>query len=244
MSISIPSTAPTARPPRQKRWVPVSLRIFVGIQVLLFFGGLLWFGIPALRQDIALREIERCGGHAKTRPGNLWALRRWLSDRVITCFDEVFWVNLSGTPIDDAGLSRVAVLKDLETLNLNKTNVTDNGLRHLSGLSRLESLSLNDTAVTPAGLEQLTGLGRLKFLSLTGTPTSDAGLSCLARIPKLWLVWLDDTQVTDAGIADFNKTEPDVHAYHHSPPRISPALADAVGKREMANKKRPGRRAQ
>jgi hypothetical protein len=243
MSVSTPSTAPIASPPRQRRWVPLSLRIFVGIQVLLFFGGLLWFGIPALRQDMALREIERCGGHAKTRPGNLRALGGWLSDRVIRCFDEVYWVNLSGMPIDDAGLSRVAMLNDLEALNLNETNVTDNGLRHLRGLSRLDNLSLNDTAVTSRGLEQLAGLGRLKFLSLIGTATTDAGLACLARMPELWMVWLDDTQVTDAGISKFKKTAPGVHAYHHSPPRVSPALSDAISKRETANKRIPGRRA-
>jgi hypothetical protein len=57
--------------------------------------------------------------------------------------------------ISDAGLQRMEVYSNLESLNLRGTHVTDAGLVHLKGLSRLRTLDLTETKVTDAGVKKL-----------------------------------------------------------------------------------------
>jgi hypothetical protein len=49
-------------PPRGRRWIPLSLRIYVTMLMLAGLGSALWIGVPAYRQKVAIREIERLGG--------------------------------------------------------------------------------------------------------------------------------------------------------------------------------------
>jgi Leucine Rich repeat len=230
MSIpTAPSGVPTIdKPPPPRRWIPLSLRLFVAVITFLFVGSALWVGVPAYQQDRALREIERWGGSAKARPVGPWWLRSRISDRWLVCVDKVYRVNLSETVIDDSGLARLGALKDLEQLNLSGTNVTDAGLRHLSGLARLEQVCLNETRVTDVGLDHLAGLERLKILALADTTITDAGLVGLARLPKLRIVLADGTQVTDAGAAEFSRAARSVHVIRHRAPARSAALTEAM----------------
>jgi hypothetical protein len=58
---------------------------------------------------------------------------------------------VSGSDITDAGLAKVAGLKNLEVLDLTDTQVTDAGLKCLKSLPRLRLLVVDSPGVTPEG---------------------------------------------------------------------------------------------
>ncbi|MBI3863652.1 MAG: hypothetical protein HY290_17315 [Planctomycetia bacterium] len=79
----------TIQPPRARRWVPLSLRMFAAILVILVVSSVLWIGIPAYRQHVAIREIEQVDGSVRTNPvGPAW-LRSWVGDERMKLFDRV-----------------------------------------------------------------------------------------------------------------------------------------------------------
>ena len=69
--------------------------------------------------------------------------------------EEVATLDLSHTPVTDAGLRELAPLKNLTTLNLSHTPVTDAGLRELAALKHLTTLRLSHTPVTDGGIAEL-----------------------------------------------------------------------------------------
>src|SRR5262245_47807648 len=87
-------TANEPRPPRPKRWVPLSLRMFLVILVLVGVGSVLWIGIPAYRQHLALEEFTRIHAWVRLEPrGPAW-LRQQMGDERMKDFDEVVAVHL------------------------------------------------------------------------------------------------------------------------------------------------------
>jgi internalin A len=107
---------------------------------------------------------------------------------------------LADTPITDAGLIHLRDLPKLAELDLYKTRVADAGMPHLSGLKSLRRLILASTGVTDAGLAHLAGLSSLQHLSLYETGVTDAGLVHLVEIPTLTGLNLGKTRITDAGL--------------------------------------------
>lgn len=97
---------------------------------------------------------------------------------------QVFWLDLQGTAISDAGLASVAKCRSLERLHLNRTAVSD------------------------AGLAQLKTNASLTYLNLVGTGIGDAGLAHLAGLKQLERIYLWQTKVTDAGVAALSKAIP------------------------------------
>jgi mono/diheme cytochrome c family protein len=91
----------------------------------------------------------------------------------------VFWLDLQGSAITDAGLATVAKCRNLMRLHLNRTVVSDAGLATLKGLASLEYLNLVGTSIGDAGLAHLAGLTRLQRLYVMGTKVSDAGVAKL-----------------------------------------------------------------
>src|SRR5262245_28540358 len=91
----VPDSAATVpdKPPRRKRWIPLSLRIFVGVVLALGAAGIVFVGIPAYQQHAAIREIERVGGSVGTVNED-WLRERWDADWM-RAFDEVLFVDLS-----------------------------------------------------------------------------------------------------------------------------------------------------
>ena len=158
MSISIPVVSETHRPRSLWCWIPVSLRMFVALLVLLGGWSALWIGIPAYRQQAAIQEIERAGGKVEFRPRGPDWLRAVVGESFLN------W------------------LGDVESVDLAASQANDTTLAHLKRLSRLECLSLTDTHVTDAGLIELTELNRLVYLCLDFTEVTDAGLVHLARL--------------------------------------------------------------
>src|SRR4029077_1065447 len=126
----------------------------------------LHIGLPIYRQQVAIREIERCGGIVgydfETR------IPEWIRD----LFDEDEMVPLESldrvVSVDlwmratDAMVAYLEELVSLKEINLAESPVTDAGLAHLTKLTRLEELRLNGTEVTDAGVARLqTALPRL-----------------------------------------------------------------------------------
>jgi hypothetical protein len=142
------------RPPRRRRWIPVSLRVFVGLLVL----STAWACYGAYRRHTAVQEIERLGGMVGTSPRRpawlvsvLDSIDQDLSERC----DVVTFACLHSRPANDATVSQLAWLTDLEELVLSGTQVTDGGLQHLKGMTRLKRVSLGRTRVTEAGIADL-----------------------------------------------------------------------------------------
>lgn len=88
----------------------------------------------------------------------------------------VFWLDLHGSALTDAGLATVAKCRNLKRLNLNRTAVSDAGLVALKGLTGLEYLNLVGTSIGDAGLTHLAGLTKLQRLYVMGTKITDAGV--------------------------------------------------------------------
>src|SRR5258708_9039694 len=79
------------RPPRRRRWIPLSLKGFVAILLLVGVGGPLWIGVRGRRQQAAIEGIERAHGHGhvETRAGTPDWLPRFLGEPTPTWFDRV-----------------------------------------------------------------------------------------------------------------------------------------------------------
>ncbi|MCW5776586.1 MAG: hypothetical protein KIS87_09120 [Phycisphaeraceae bacterium] len=112
---------------------------------------------------------------------------------------EVSFAQLGAGVTDDD----LALLRGLEGslvwLNLAGTSVTDAGMSRLEGFARLGRLQLQRTGVGDGALERLARLPRLETLNLYGTPVTDAGLARLRSFPALRRVYVWDTAVTREG---------------------------------------------
>lgn len=98
-------------------------------------------------------------------------------------------VSLFLTKLTDAGLKKLAGLKNLTGLDLGDTKITDAGLKELAGLKNLRRLSFSDTQVTDAGLKELAELKILTSLELSGTKVTDEGVKELKlALPRCRIV--------------------------------------------------------
>ena len=119
--------------------------------------------------------------------------------------------SMAGAKAGDAQLESLKpVVEQLFWLNLGGTAVTDAGLKQLSGLKNLRRLHLEKTAVGDDGMAALAGLGELRYLNLYSTKVTDKGLGAIAGLKKLENLYLWQTQVTDAGAAELQKALPKV----------------------------------
>jgi hypothetical protein len=214
----------TEKPPRPRRWIPLSLRMFIAILLLLGLCGALWIGVPVYRQCVAVREIERLGGKVRTE----LRFAPWIRDRFGEewgrLLDKAVWVDLDDAHVMDAtlgyvgclsdlkllslldthgvtndGLARLGGLTSLRILDMKATEVTDTGLAHLNGFA-LDRLTLDDMEITDDGVTILNGMSELTHLVLRNTRVTDAGLIRLKGIRGLKLLDLSGKQITDAGL--------------------------------------------
>ena len=112
-------------------------------------------------------------------------------------------LDLSRTPLTDAGLAAIAVHAGLLELNLWGCDaISDEGLAALGALHSLERLELGRcTKLTAEGLRALQGLAHLSALGLAGTGIDDAGLAALRGLQALRTLDLAETQVAGEGLA-------------------------------------------
>ena len=136
-----------------------------------------------------------------TRLADLWIAGTRIDDLTpIAGATRLTFLQLSSTPITDAGLAPVAGFTALQRLFLVNTPITDAALAHLRGLASLVTLDLFMTRITDVGLAHLAGLRSLQHLTLASTGVSDAGLAHLAGLDSLQNLSLYETKVTDAGM--------------------------------------------
>jgi len=94
-------------------------------------------------------------------------------------------LNLSLTPVTNAGMQHLAKLTNLSVLNLYFTSVGDDGLQYLAKLEKLTSLNLAQTKITDVGVKHLTNLRNLTVLSFHGTKSGDKGLEHIKNLIKI-----------------------------------------------------------
>jgi hypothetical protein len=116
---------------------------------------------------------------------------------------ELTELNLSDTPVSDAGLRALPPLPALQVLNMGLTGVTDAGLEVVGRLTGLTALNLDGTAITDAGLSRLERLTHLEQLAIANTRVGDAGLRTTRAMTRLIELGLNGTGVTDAGLESF-----------------------------------------
>src|SRR5947207_3285115 len=106
---AITTDAATEKPPRSRRWIPLSLQMFAAMLLILGVAGVLRVGIPAYRQQVAFRVIEAAGGYIEpVRGGPDW-LRRWAGDEWMKVFDEVgHAIELDDRHVGDAEVASLA----------------------------------------------------------------------------------------------------------------------------------------
>ncbi len=92
-------------------------------------------------------------------------------------------LRLNVTPQASTDLSPLAALQgdDLQYLQLSGTRVNNAGLAHIKGLTGLRVLWLYDTQVSDTGLVHLQGLTGLRVLNLRSTLVSVGGVDALQQ---------------------------------------------------------------
>lgn len=115
---------------------------------------------------------------------------------------ELSWLRFLtfGPQLGNAGLEKIAGLKQLRSLDLSGSRITDEGLKYLEGLTQLDSLDLANTRVSDAGLIHVGELYSLISLDLMNTEVSNSGLAYLKRLVKLQCLYLSGTAIDDAGL--------------------------------------------
>lgn len=98
--------------------------------------------------------------------------------------EQVVWLKLSGTTLNDSTLSQISGFENLTRLSLDRTNVSDSSLVYLLPLKRLVHLNLVGTKVTASGVERLVQLPALQKLFLYQTEvTSDETALLQTKLP-------------------------------------------------------------
>lgn len=91
------------------------------------------------------------------------------SETLLLLKDQIIWLNLSNSGIEDGHLQKIGQMGNLIKLNLSKNDISDEGLTHLSNLTNLESLNLYKTNISVGLLEVIPNLTNLKRLYISET---------------------------------------------------------------------------
>ena len=134
--------------------MPVSLRIFVVLLVLLGVCGFLWIGLHAYRRHLFIRKIEDVGGVVVTQRGPKW-LRDVLGDERMRILTEPRSIWFEGSSVADEDLLLLQEVPNLEAVGLNATAVTDSGLAHLKKVTGLKMLVLDGKRFSDDAIEDL-----------------------------------------------------------------------------------------
>lgn len=121
--------------------------------------------------------------------------------------DDIQWLDLSGTGVEDWGLVHLSNLTLLRRLDLRRTATGDAGLAHLKPLTSLKELRLNNTRITDAGLAHLEGMGKLENLWLFDTTLTDAAVPYLCEMASLEVLQLP-AGISAAGVGQLKRSLP------------------------------------
>ena len=160
--------------------------------------------IPAYRQSVAIREIERLEGRIQYNSvAPSWLVKSridpWLR-KIGIRLDQVTLVQVPGSGTTDSTLKHIGNLTDLISLSVQESAITDSGLLHIADLENLHTLNLSSTEITAAGLTHVVQLTNLKELFLSNTRISDDDLLRLGALSNLQGLHLLDSEITDDGL--------------------------------------------
>jgi hypothetical protein len=202
----------TDKPPRPRRWIPVSLRLLVVMLVTLGLIESLFIGIPAYRQRQAVMAIEESGGSVEIQPaGPVW-LQDLFGEDWHRLFGQPYAISLfSDERVDNDVFGCLYDLAGVKRLTMEGL-VTDRGLAHLACLTQLRALFIfNFTPdVTDACLPQILRLSNLRILNLSGTGISSSGLGGLVALPELEYLELNRNQMNGANLVALKAAIPNL----------------------------------
>ena len=137
-------------------------------------------------------------------------------------------IRLEHTSAGDKQLAELDGLEDpLRRINISHSDITDAGLARIARMRNLIQLRLASEKVTDAGLACLEELEELRHLHLIDMPISDTGLVHLHELKNLESLYLDRTRTTDDGKKRLVEALPGVHVHfdggHH---RVDPQALD------------------
>ncbi len=100
--------------------------------------------------------------------------------------ENVIWLKLSGTALNDSALALISTFKNLTKLHLDHTAADDASLVFLQKMERLVYLNLVGTKVTARGVDTLNGLPNLRQLYLYQSGVKPEDLPSLrAQFPRV-----------------------------------------------------------
>ena len=124
--------------------------------------------------------------------------------------DQLLWLKLSNTNIDDKGLQSVALLTNLARLDLSFTKITSSGLTRLKNLIALQQLNLVGTAISAQALLNLKETKTLTSIYLYKTGITANDFAQLKRsFPKIILDtggYIVPTFTSDTAMLKYNYT--------------------------------------
>jgi hypothetical protein len=62
MTVRAFSDPTLSKPPRPRRWIPLSLRMYLAVLVAVGVASIACVAVPIYRQHVAIQEIERLSG--------------------------------------------------------------------------------------------------------------------------------------------------------------------------------------
>jgi len=83
-------------------------------------------------------------------------------NRLLSIKEQITWLDLGQTGLQDSWISILAKLTNLTRLTLDNNAITDDAIAHLENLLHLESINLYATGVSDAGLKRLANITSLK----------------------------------------------------------------------------------
>src|SRR5262245_2581289 len=94
----------TDKLPRPRRWIPLSLRIFVAALAIVGTFGIWILAVRGYRTQEVISETQRVGGRCRREPRGPDLLRWLVGDDWMVSFDEITAVDLRDSRMTDAGL--------------------------------------------------------------------------------------------------------------------------------------------
>lgn len=165
-------------------------------------------------------------------------------DALAPVADKIASLDIARSKVTDAGLAKIAAMKNLKELHLEGTTVGDAGLDHLKGLAGLEYLNLYNTKVTDAGIAKLAALSKLKALYVWQSGVTKAGVTALkAKLPGAHINngWTAEDDAKPAAVAAAKPaaaaptaTKPAATAPAAAKPAAAPAAPVAGAKLDAA----------
>jgi hypothetical protein len=199
----------TAKPPSPRRWIPLSLRMFLAMLGFLSIVGVLWTGIPAYRQYLAILELKQIGGKVyRTRPvGPAW-LRKRVGYKFTDAFDEIEAIGF--LPLEATFWERRSSGAYSGPLPWTKgsVEVNDSSLTCIRAFPKLKELDLSYTNVSDGGVEHIAALQYLEWLDVTGTDISDVSVRLLRKLAKLKQLRIEETRMSEEGVAELQRALP------------------------------------